>query len=347
MSSTQNMDGDLAQHAKAEDDRPRAVAAPGHHGRDAGPSMPELPLELWLETIDGRATLINLSENHTFRIEGPQGVSVLRLHRPGYQNEASIRSELAWLKALARETDLPVVRPLAGKNGELVQRAGEGQHAVLFAFERGSEPEAGTPELFRTLGRFAATAHGHVRHWSPPKGFTRPRWTVETMLAADGLWGDWRKAPGIAPVREALDAVEERLLAALAAYGTSPDRFGLIHADMRLANLLVDGEHLHLLDFDDCGFGWFIYDLAAALSFIETDPAVPALQTAWLEGYRAVRNLSDEDMAMIPAMVLLRRMVLLAWIGSHGETDLARSQAPHFAAGTAELARRWLGGDWR
>ena len=102
-----------------------------------------------------------------------------------------------------------------------------------------------------------------------------------------------------------------------------------------------------LLDFDDCGFGWFLYDLAAALSFIETDPAVPALQQAWLEGYRQVRELSAEDIAMGPAMILLRRMVLLAWIGSHAETDLARSQAPHFAAGTAELARRWLGGDWR
>ena len=41
-------------------------------------------------------------------------------------------------------------------------------------------------------------------------------------------------------------------------------------------------------------------------------------------------------------MVLLRRMALLAWIGSHGETDLARSQADHFAEGTAQLGAAYL-----
>ena len=54
----------------------------------------------------------------------------------------------------------------------------------------------------------------------------------------------------------------------LHAYGTDIDRFGLIHADMRLGNLLVDGERVTLLDFDDCGFGWFLYDLAASLSLL-------------------------------------------------------------------------------
>lgn len=303
-----------------------------------------LPLDLWHETQGGKATLINLSENHTFRIDAPQASTVLRLHRPGYQSQSSIQSELTWLAALARDTDLPVVRPLPGRNGEFVQSAGPARHAVLFAFEQGQEPHRATPELFATLGRFAATAHAHVRAWQPPPGFSRPHWTAGTMLAPTGLWGDWRQAPGIAPVRSVLDEVEAHLHQALARYGTGADRFGLIHADMRLANLLVDGDQVRLLDFDDCGFGWFVYDLASALSFIETDPAVPELQAAWLAGYRAVRPLSAEDVAIIPAMILLRRMVLLAWIGSHAETDLARSQASHFASDTAELGRRWLGG---
>ena len=331
--------------AQAMDDRQRTATPATLQGTEAGPPVPHLSLELWQETAGGRASLINLSENHTFRIDAPQGRTVLRLHRPGYQTMTSIQSELAWLSALARDTDLPVVRPLPGRNGELVQLVGTERHAVLFAFERGVEPTVGTPELFGMLGRFAATAHTHVRDWERPKWFTRPSWTAQTMLSPDGLWGDWRRAPGLGPVRDMLDAVEARLVETLSDYGTGADRFGLVHADMRLANLLADGERLRLLDFDDCGFGWFLYDLAAALSFIETDPAVPALQQAWLEGYRQIRELSAEDIAMVPAMILLRRMVLLAWIGSHAETDLARSQAPHFAAGTAELGRRWLTGD--
>jgi Ser/Thr protein kinase RdoA (MazF antagonist) len=302
----------------------------------------DLRLDLWRETENGRATLINLSENHTFRIDAPAGTTVLRLHRPGYQSAAGIESELAWLEALRRDTDLPVVRPLPGRDGHLVQQIG-GRHAVLFAFETGGEPTSGTPDLFRTLGAFAAKAHLHVATWNPPSGFSRPTWSAATMLEPDGLWGDWRQAPGVAHLRSTLDAVAAALHDDLAAYGQSSDRFGLIHADMRLANLLVDVPRIVLLDFDDCGFGWFMYDLAAALSFIETGPDVPMLQQAWLDGYTALRPLAEADIAIIPAMILLRRMVLLAWIGTHGETSLAQAHAPHFAANTAVLGEAWLG----
>lgn len=301
-----------------------------------------LRLDLWQQTAGGRATLINLSENHTFRVDAPGGTTVLRLHRPGYQDAASIRSELAWLAALSRDTDLPVVRPLPASNGELLQEVLPGRHGVLFAFEPGMEPAQGTPDLFRTLGRFAATAHRHVETWQRPPDFTRPSWTADTTLPADGLWGDWRSAPGAAAVRPMLERAERRLHQVLADYGRSPDRFGLIHADMRLANLLVEGARTTLLDFDDCGFGWFVYDLAAALSFIETSAVVPVLQAAWIEGYTTVRPLTQTDLDILPAMILLRRMVLLAWIGTHAETQLAQSQAPHFAAGTARLAEAWL-----
>jgi len=128
----------------------------------------------------------------------------------------------------------------------------------------------------------------------------------------------------------------------LAAYGRGKDSYGLIHADMRLANLLIDGGRTRLIDFDDCGFGWFMYDFAAGISFMEDDPRVPALRAAWLEGYRAVRPLSAADEVEIDSFIMLRRMALLAWIGSHAGTELARSQAPHFASVSARLARDYL-----
>lgn len=304
--------------------------------------MDDLCLDLWRETVGGRATLINLSENHTYRIDAPAGRTVLRVHRPGYQTADSIESEMAWLEALRRDTDLPVVRPLPGVDGRLVQRMGD-RHAVLFAFEPGREPAEGSVALFHTIGAFAAQAHLHVAGWQRPPGFSRPEWTAETMLQPDGLWGDWRKAPGVAPVRADLDALTDRLHADLAAYGRSPDRFGLIHADMRLANLLVDGAQTRLLDFDDSGFGWFMYDLGSALSFIDLGENAPALRAAWLEGYTAIRQLTADDLAITDAMILLRRMVLLAWIGTHGETQLAQAHAASFAADTARAGRAWLG----
>lgn len=301
----------------------------------------EAGLGQWTEAAGGRASLINVSENHTYRIVSPRGAYVLRLHREGYQSPASIRSELAWVAALRDQ--LPVPRPIAGLDGQLLQVIG-GRHAVLFAHEPGTEPaeDADLREVFRTLGRYAALLHSQVTSWSAPPGFERQRWSGPAILDPDGLWGDWRQAPGVGDVRSALNAVDASLRAALAAYGTGVDRFGLIHADMRLANLLVDGDHLTLIDFDDCGYCWFVYDLAASLSFIETRDDIEALIDAWLEGYTPVRTLEATHVAVIPSMILLRRMALLAWIGSHGETPLARKHAPSFAADTARLADRLL-----
>jgi Ser/Thr protein kinase RdoA (MazF antagonist) len=302
--------------------------------------------------MGGRAHLLNLSENHTFRIDTSIGERfILRVHRPGYQTAATIDSELEWLAALRVETDLPLPKPLPGRDGRLRQTLnlpGEApRQAVLFAFVAGNEPSFGGAlrELFQALGRFAAIAHRHALSFRPSPGFVRPKWDAAAILDAGGLWGNWRTAPGVTgPVATALAAVEARLRAELAAYGQGSDRFGLIHADMRLANLLVDGDRVTLIDFDDCGFGWFMYDFAAAVSFHEIDPALPGLRQSWLAGYRQVRPLAMADEAMLETMVLLRRMALLAWIGSHGETDLARAQAPGFAAATAALAAPWLAG---
>jgi Ser/Thr protein kinase RdoA (MazF antagonist) len=304
-------------------------------------------LALWPGTEGGTASFINLSENHTYRIDvlgAPR--FILRLHRPGYQSIPAIESELAWIAALARDTTLPVPEPLHGKDGRLVQSL-NGRPGVLFTYKPGQEPLPGDDKsrLFNILGRSAATTHRHAAPFQPPSGFTRPSWTAESILDANGQWGDWRQAPHVVgTTRKTLDALDLRLRADLSAYGRSSDRFGLVHADMRLANILINNEEIRIIDFDDCGFGWFMYDFAAAISFFEDAPEIPALRQSWLDGYTAIRPLSDADLQIVDSMVLLRRMALLAWIGSHHETDLARSHAPTFARVTADLAEAYLNG---
>ena len=107
-------------------------------------------------------------------------------------------------------------------------------------------------------------------------------------------------------------------------------KFGLIHADMRLANLLIHEGKTRLIDFDDCGIGWFLYDFAAGISFMEDNPTVETLKDAWVRGYRNVSSLSNEEEKEIDTFIMLRRMALLAWIGSHSDTALAKEQGPEF-----------------
>jgi Ser/Thr protein kinase RdoA (MazF antagonist) len=295
-------------------------------------------------------SLINLSENATYRVDDAATGSkwALRVHREGYHSRTGIASELAWLIALKESGAAITPTPIPGIDGELIQTvAHEGlprpRNVVLFAWEEGKEPAATDAAGFEILGETAARMHAHVRKWQRPAWFERHAWDFDTSLGSRPHWGRWQDGMGVTPegletMGETVRLIERRL----ARFGKAPDRFNLIHGDMRLANLLMDNGTIKVIDFDDCGFSWFLYDCATTMSFFEDSPEVPALIDAWVRGYRRVGVLSKEDEAEIGTFVMLRRLLLVAWIGSHSETELAQSMGVPYTQGTLPLCERYL-----
>jgi Ser/Thr protein kinase RdoA (MazF antagonist) len=308
-------------------------------------------LGLWDLPAGAEVSLLNVSENTTWLVTAPGGFrSVLRIHRAGYHSRRAIACELAWAAALRAEAGLVTPAVRAGRNGAAIQSGGVpglpgARHMVMFDFlpGRAPDPDDDLVAPFRTLGAMAARTHLHSMRWTRPEPFERLTWDLDAVYGPAPTWGDWRDAPNVTPeIRAVLEAAEDLVRRRLSAFGTGPDRYGLIHADMRLANLLVDEDCTRLIDFDDCGFGWFLYDFAAAISFMEDHRQVPALKAAWLEGYRSLRPLSQAEAEEIDTFVMLRRMALLAWIGSHIEAPEPQALAPDFARVTADLARDFL-----
>ena len=308
-------------------------------------------LSLWDVPDGAKARLINVSENATYLVEAPGGYkSILRVHRENYHSHRAIECELAWLEALDAEKVVTTPGYYVGKNGDPIQQArveglADPRYMVLFHFVEGDAPdESGDMrDGYEELGAIAARCHDHVLGWQKPDNFERLTWDVDAVFGDTPTWGDWRDAPEVDDsVKPTLEKVEATIRARLDAFGKAPDRFNLIHADMRLANLLADGNRTRLIDFDDCGWGWFLYDFAAAISFIEDDPRIPDLKSAWVRGYRSVRAMSAEEEAEIDTFVMLRRMALLAWIGSHIEAPEPQELAPGFAATTARLGQAWM-----
>ena len=299
------------------------------------------------------ASLCNVSENHTYRVDDPETGRryALRVHRAGYRTAGQIESELQWVDALREDGAVDTCVPVPASGGERVVSVsvdGLGaRNVVLFEWLPGIAPDpegAAVIAGFRTLGAVSARMHAHARAWRPPPGFDRPAWDYEQTLGARGHWGRWQDGLGIGPEERALlDRLDAAIAARLEAYGQASDRFGLVHADIRLANLLVDGDDVRVIDFDDSGFAWFMYDFATTVSFMEDHPRVPELRGAWLEGYRSVAKLDAADEAELDTFVMLRRLLLVAWIGSHHTfaTEAAELGAG-FTAGTCALAERYL-----
>ena len=308
-------------------------------------------LVLWPLSTGATARLMTLSENATFLVEGAEGRKfVLRIHREGYHTGHAIRCELAWSSALNDTGGVITPTVLLGKDGNAVQTAkcremAQPRHMVMFDFIEGCAPDENADLVgpFTALGEIAAKTHHHSLRWQRPQNFDRLVWNETTIFGAAPIWGNWRDGPGVlAHHKEVLEALEHRIMARLQVFGKSAARYGLIHADMRLANLLIHNGAPRLIDFDDCGFGWYLYDFAAGVSFMEDHPQVPALKEAWVEGYRKARALSDDEYQEIDTFVMLRRMALLAWIGSHREVDLAQELAPTFCEKSVALAEAYL-----
>jgi Ser/Thr protein kinase RdoA (MazF antagonist) len=295
-------------------------------------------------------TLINVSENATYRLEDVASGRkwALRVHREGYHSRTAIASELAWLTALRNDAGILTPVPLQGADGELIQTVSvEGpanpRNVVLFHWEDGAEPACTDIAVYESLGEIAARMHAHVRRWPRPAWFERHTWDFDTSLGDRPHWGRWQNGLGVTPAimeifAETVAVIRDRL----DRFGKSPARFNLVHGDMRLANLLADGPTIKVIDFDDSGFSWLLYDCATTVSFFEHAPEVPELLQAWVRGYRRVATLSAEEETEIATFVMLRRLLLIAWIGSHSETELAQSMGVSYTRETVPLCERYL-----
>jgi len=300
-----------------------------------------------------RLSLLNISENATFRVEWTdnQPDTVLRLHRTGYTTPLEIDSELAWIRALREESGIQTPHVILTRDGRsrgqvIHQSSGDVHAFVMFEMCPGVEPSTDDMATWMVhLGGINAIMHRHVRQWRPPADFTRRTWDTNTMFGDKPLWGRWQNGGNMSPQQLALLS---RTTAAMAekldTFGKAADRFGLIHADLRLANLLIDDGDTYVIDFDDCGFGWYLYDAATALTFLQAEPQAPAWLQAWAAGYQRHLVLDNDDRAILPTLIMARRMMELAWMGSHAHTETARQEGNAYVDGTCEIANRYLSG---
>jgi Ser/Thr protein kinase RdoA (MazF antagonist) len=294
--------------------------------------------------------LYPLTENWTYRVDaGSAEPVVLRIYRPGNRSPAEIMSELAWMNAIREESPslVPDVIPTAGGSPVLglIRDAPLGPcYCVMFSYAAGSEPaEDELAAWFPELGSITARLHRHARAWTRPSWFRRPRWDVSTTLGDRPHWGPWQSFVTDTGELKQLERLAAAVTRRLRRFGDRAERFGLVHADLRLANLLVDGDRITVIDFEDCGLSWYLYDLACALTFNEGRADVGELIAAWVDGYREVEHLSAEDEKEIETFLMLRRLMLTAYAGLRHDTELAAEmRASGYNAETCTIAEPYL-----
>jgi Ser/Thr protein kinase RdoA (MazF antagonist) len=292
-------------------------------------------------------TLVTVSENVTFRLtDGRTGEDwVLRLHRPGYHSETELEAERVWTSAL-REAGLAAPEPLFARDGRAfvpqavagtgemrlvgVTRWIEGE--VLDDFLELPDRASERPLWFHRLGALVARTHLQSEAWRPPPGFARTRLDADGLMGPAPRWGPfWDHEALTAEDRELVIRARDVLHAHLSALPQGPAVFGMIHADLHPGNLLVRGDDLAIIDFDDAAFGWRMYDIAVALTHQQAAPDFATVREAFLAGYREVRNLPEGEAAQLSLFLLVRSLVQLGWLHERPEIDPGEWLEPRLA----------------
>lgn len=299
---------------------------------------------------DQQPELLKYRENAVFRVRlANGGQAALRLHRPGYHSQASLRSELLWMDDLRRR-GLRVPQPLPATDGSLLV-AIEGrqpQFADLIGWvagrqigETGKLLEHSPGELaviYRALGEAMADVHSAADRWTKPADFHRAAWDAEGLLGDAPLWGRfWDCALMSENDRLFLGDLRLRLRKRLLAVAAGLD-FGLIHADLVRENVLVDGDSVALIDFDDCGYGWRLFDIATTLLRNRQEEHYALIKSSLLEGYRSRRKLEAAALAHLPLFLLLRSLTYIGWAGERPELPDAAARMARYVKDARQLA---------
>jgi Ser/Thr protein kinase RdoA (MazF antagonist) len=262
--------------------------------------------------------LIVARENAVFEIALPGGDrAALRLHRRGYQGAAAIASELWWCAELAA-VGLPIPRPIASQQGRVLESLASGRQVSVVAWLDGvalgaagepfAEPVAVQIDRHFRLGQLLRRVHGASERLVLPEGFSRPRWDAGGLAGEAPFWGRFWDHPSAVPDQSAvLIAARDALRAELPRHAAAGGKSGLIHADVLRENVLVSETGLSLIDFDDSGFGFFLYDLGTVLSQNQYEPARDDLRDALMAGY------GTDAVDMVELFTMARTLASVGW----------------------------------
>ncbi len=296
--------------------------------------------------------LLKYRENAVFKVRLANGrPAALRLHRPAYHSQAALSSELAWMAHL-RASGLTVPAPAPTADGKLLVilpvEGGEPHCVDLIGWVDG-EPlgESGTPlpragrdlpAIFATIGRDMARMHASADAFPTPKGFERPAWDAEGLLGDAPFWGRFWDCEALSEEdRDYLTGLRDHLQVKLAEIAKDLD-FGLIHADLVRENVFVQGEGVAFIDFDDCGFGFRLFDLATALLRNRREPDFADLHFALLHGYAEIRPQAKAEFVHLQLFLLLRALTYIGWAASRPELADNAARLQRYVADVRALA---------
>lgn len=289
-------------------------------------------------------SLIKHRENAVYELHTTDSRKfAVRVHRAGYHSNEALQSEFVWMEAL-RESGINVPEFLPRNGTDIfalvahehldVPRQVDLLHWIngeqLGSVEDGlGENTEHISYIYSVIGKTMARLHAHSSTWSHPQNFVRHSWDLDGLVGESPFWGRFWELESLSPEqRDRVTWARESAAARLAQVPQSSSHFGMIHADLVPENILLEDGEIRIIDFDDAGFGWYLFDIATALYFIQDDPNYELAKSALISAYQEVRPMSQRDLDNLPLFMLVRSFTYLGWVHTRTGSAEAKELTP-------------------
>ena len=272
-------------------------------------------LSIW--NLNNKYELIAFKENVTYKTFNYDGLQlVLRFHRKNYSSREEINSELIWLNALNKEK-INVPKPIKSVNRKFIEKVND-QYVSALTWLRGNpltklnydEKSLLNNKVFFNLGKELAKLHLFSDRWNKKKTLKRRKWDVDGLLGVYPIWDKfWCNPELTVDQKKRIILMRNKCHAILENNLTNLD-YGLIHADAVRDNVLYNNNIVSLIDFDDSGYGFRLFDLATTLLYYLEDKNFLIIKNQLIKGYLSIKSLNLE---LLDIFILIRSFTYVGW----------------------------------
>ena len=107
-------------------------------------------------------------------------------------------------------------------------------------------------------------------------------------------------------------------------------------------NIFVRKGAVAFIDFDDCGFGFRLFDLATTLLRNRREPDYSVFRHALLEGYAAIRPQARPAFSHLPLFLLLRALTYIGWAAARPDLPDNAGRLRRYVSDVRALAEEGL-----